>query len=61
VGGHSFGGMTAIAVSKIDTRVQACITLDPWIYVCHKEINSGDYGLNLPYFAVSTEYFHPVC
>ncbi len=32
VGGHSFGGMTAIAAARSDDRIKACITLDPWVY-----------------------------
>jgi cephalosporin-C deacetylase-like acetyl esterase len=32
-GGHSFGAMTAIAAARIDNRVKACITLDPWLFV----------------------------
>ena len=35
MGGHSFGGMTAILVTKKDKRVKACITLDPWLYAYH--------------------------
>jgi len=30
--GHSFGGMTAIAVSMKDERIKACLTMDPWFY-----------------------------
>jgi len=36
--GHSFGGMTAIATASLDSRIKALITLDPWLYVKHKEI-----------------------
>lgn len=59
MGGHSFGGMTAIAVSKKDPRVAACITLDPWLYVYEKEIMEQNYGLTIPLFVINTEYFHP--
>lgn len=59
--GHSFGGMTAISTSRLDTRVKACFTLDPWLYAYHKEINAGEFFLNIPLFTVSTEAFHPVC
>ncbi len=42
IGGHSFGGMTAIAAANYDRRIKACVTLDPWLYVYHKEINSAE-------------------
>lgn len=61
LGGHSFGGMTAIAASKLDNRIKACITLDPWLFVYHNEIMNGEFSLNIPYIAVSTEKFHPYC
>lgn len=53
--GHSFGAMTAIATAKLDARVRACITLDPWLYVYHEDIMKGEFGLNVPFLAVSTE------
>jgi cephalosporin-C deacetylase-like acetyl esterase len=61
IGGHSFGGMTAIATAKMDPRIKACITMDPWLYVYHNEINRGDFSLNVPIVAVSTQHFHPFC
>lgn len=57
--GHSFGGMTAIAVSKKDPRIAACATLDPWLYAYEKEIKEQNMGLNIPFFVTCTEYFHP--
>jgi cephalosporin-C deacetylase-like acetyl esterase len=33
VGGHSFGGMTSIAVAHQDERVKAIFGLDPWLWV----------------------------
>ena len=30
VGGHSYGGATAVATAATDARVRACVTLDPW-------------------------------
>ena len=35
IGGHSYGGVTAIAVAWRDKRVKACAVLDPWMYVYH--------------------------
>ncbi len=31
VGGHSYGGATALTSSALDNRIQACIGLDPWV------------------------------
>ncbi|CDW85051.1 platelet-activating factor acetylhydrolase [Stylonychia lemnae] len=59
--GHSFGGITAISVSRADARVKACFTLDPWLYAYHKEINAGEFFLEKPYMTCSNELFHPVC
>jgi len=39
VGGHSFGGMTAIAVSECDERVKATVTLDPWLWIVVEKID----------------------
>lgn len=33
--GHSFGGVTAIEVASIDSRVKYLLTLDPWVWVIH--------------------------
>lgn len=53
--------MTAIAVSKLDKRIKACLTLDPWLFAYHKEINDKDFYLDIPFFAICTEMFHPYC
>jgi pimeloyl-ACP methyl ester carboxylesterase len=38
-GGHSFGGMNAIALAKAEPeRVKAVYTFDAWLYIVHKEI-----------------------
>ena len=61
LGGHSFGAMTAIQTARVDNRVKALMTMDPWLYVPHKLILSGEYKLNVPFFAVSSQSFHPFC
>ena len=48
ISGHSFGGMTAIAVGNSDKRVKACLTLDPWFFSYHKEMEEGTYKINIP-------------
>ena len=35
IGGHSFGGMTAIHTALNDDRVSLVATLDPWLYAFH--------------------------
>ena len=30
IGGHSYGGATAVATAATDARIRACVTLDPW-------------------------------
>ena len=30
IGGHSYGGATAVAMAATDSRLKACVTLDPW-------------------------------
>lgn len=32
LGGHSFGGMTAIEVAAHDQRVKALFSFDPWLW-----------------------------
>lgn len=53
--------MTAIAAARSDDRIKACITLDPWVFTYQKEINQGEFYLKKPFYAVSTEAFHPFC
>ena len=36
VGGHSFGGMTAIEVAQSEKRVKAVFSFDPWLWPRHK-------------------------
>ena len=40
VGGHSFGGATALKTGWVDKRVNCVLTLDPWMLPIHKEILS---------------------
>lgn len=43
IGGHSFGGMNAIAVANKDPRVKATFGMDPWVYAVTERIDEGDY------------------
>jgi len=50
IGGHSFGGATAIQSTKVDKRIQACFVFDGWINpVPDQTIKSG---LRKPFFAM---------
>jgi pimeloyl-ACP methyl ester carboxylesterase len=59
LGGHSFGGMTALHVAKDDNRVKLCGTLDPFLFSHHKEVLAGEFVMPIPSIAVSSEMFHP--
>jgi len=57
IGGHSFGGMTAIAVSESDDRIKATIALDPWLWVVVDQIDNKEYKINKPQCYVLSEGF----
>ena len=60
--GHSFGGMTAIESSLNEPeRIKVCLTLDPWLYCRHSDIQAHRYPIKQPLIAVSSEEFHPFC
>lgn len=59
VGGHSFGGITAITVAERDERVKACVTLDPWFWAKNDLINSGNFHLSCDQMHIVTESFEP--
>ncbi len=47
IGGHSFGGATAITASYKDKRIKACFNLDGWINPISKDIISE--GISIPF------------
>ena len=47
VGGHSYGGATAITASYKDKRIRACFNLDGWISPIPKDIITE--GINTPF------------
>lgn len=61
VAGHSYGGMTVLKVAHEDPRVKLCALLDPWLFIYHKEILSGEVSLSIPVTLISTELFIPYC
>lgn len=59
VGGHSFGGMTAIAMSECDERIKATVTLDPWLWIIIEKIDNREYKVNTAQCHVLSEGFSP--
>ena len=47
VGGHSYGGATAITASHRDRRIKACFNLDGWINPISKDIITE--GIGIPF------------
>lgn len=60
LGGHSFGGMTAIEVARHDERVKVVFSLDPWLWCSHEEISSNQLKLKQPMCFVISEAFPPL-
>jgi len=58
IGGHSFGGMTAIGSTNRDSRIKACIPIDPWFlsYAYKKEYETLKF--TTPYFSVQSETWY---
>lgn len=48
IGGHSFGGVTAIAVAEKDDRVKACFGMDPWTWAVNEKVDDGSFKVNCP-------------
>ena len=57
VGGHSFGGMTAISVAEKDLRIKAVFCFDAWTWAKDQEILSGNLNLTQPQIHIITEHF----
>jgi hypothetical protein len=62
VAGHSFGGITAIRSSMIETKyIKACLTFDPWFYLFEKEAFEGKLNINIPFIMVNSDHFDKHC
>ena len=48
IGGHSYGGSTAMVASHRDNRAKACFVLDGWVSPIPQ--NTIDEGINIPFF-----------
>lgn len=60
IGGHSFGGMTALSVAEKDERIKAVFTFDPWVYARNDDIMNKNLVVTQPNFHVITSGFAPV-
>ena len=59
--GHSFGGMTAVRSIQCVGRFQACLVLDPWLFVKEADINAGKADMTRPILSLTTEHFQKMC
>jgi hypothetical protein len=59
MGGHSFGGMTAIAVSNKDDRVKCTFGMDPWPWIVNDEVDAGTFKVKQPQMYLVSEGFPP--
>jgi pimeloyl-ACP methyl ester carboxylesterase len=57
IGGHSFGGMTAIAVSNQDSRVKATFGMDPWVWAITEKVDAQEYEVKQPQLYIVSEGF----
>jgi len=55
--GHSMGGITSLAASRVHKDIKFCVAVDPWFFPVHKELWEKKFGLNIPFCCVSTEKF----
>ena len=53
--------MTALRASFLDPRVEAALTLDPWMFVHLKDTMEGTFKLSIPHIAVNSGYFDTIC
>ena len=59
LGGHSFGGITAIGTAMKDDRVKAVFAFDPWYWSYLDEVRRNS-GLKVPTFLLTTAMFNPI-
>lgn len=59
LGGHSFGGLTSIAVASEDPRVKAVFGFDAFLWPIIDELKSDKLVLNQPHMHIVTEGFEP--
>jgi len=59
IGGHSFGGMTALAVSHRDARIKATFGFDAWTWCINDQIADGTFKMTQPQIQIITQNFLP--
>ena len=60
MGGHSFGGMTALSVAESDERVKAVFTFDPWVWAKLDDVSQINMLIEQPQIHIVTEGFTPI-
>ena len=45
IGGHSFGGLTALSVAEKDQRIKAVFTFDPWIWTRNQDVLTNNFKI----------------
>ena len=60
VGGHSFGGGTAIGSAVRDSRIKACVPMDPWLFPYEKELHKLILK-NTPIFSIQSWTWYSYC
>lgn len=60
IGGHSFGGLTALCIAEKDPRVKAVFTFDPWIWSRNQDILTNNFKISVPTIHIVTEGFDPM-
>ena len=48
IGGHSFGGMTAIYSAFRDERIKACFGFDAWLWAVLSKVYDGKFLVKCP-------------
>ena len=59
LGGHSFGGLTSVAVAAQEPRVKAVFGFDAFLWPILDEVKSDSIILNQPHMHIVTEGFEP--
>lgn len=61
LGGHSFGGCTAIVIANKDPRVKVLYGLDPWLWPIREDLDNGSIHLKIPQHYIITDEFERRC
>jgi len=59
LGGHSFGGNTALYTATRLSTLKAVWCFDPWMFAFHEEFSKGTLQVNVPTIIITSETFSP--